>query len=121
MVTSNFSNQYDVFNPFKKCYDAGPLDFLTLIRDAKLVVVSSFHGTVFSSLLNIPFFAIDGMTDARICTLLKLCGLENREITTKNVEEKCKEAFNIDFKIVNQRIEEARKFSIEFLKKNLEA
>lgn len=121
VVTSNFSNQYDVFNPFKKCYDAGPLDFLTLIRDAKLVVVSSFHGTVFSSLLNIPFFAIDGMTDARICTLLKLCGLENREITTKNVEEKCKEAFNIDFKIVNQRIEEARKFSIEFLKKNLEA
>ena len=121
VVISNFSNQYDVFNPFKKCYDAGPLDFLTLIRDAKLVVVSSFHGTVFSILLNIPFFAIDGMTDARINTLLKIAGLEHREITISNVEEKCKEAFNIDFNCVNRCIEEARKQSIEFLKKSLEA
>lgn len=121
VVISNFSNQYDVFNLFKKCYDAGPLDFLTLIRDAKLVVVSSFHGTVFSILLNIPFFAIDGMTDARISTLLRIVGLEHREMTICNVEEKCKETFNIDFNSVNQRIEEARKQSIEFLKKSLEA
>lgn len=61
VVTSNFSNQYDVFNTFIKCYDAGPLDFLALIRDAKLVVVSSFHGAVFSTILNVTFFAIDGM------------------------------------------------------------
>lgn len=120
VVTSNFSNQYDVFNPFKKCYDAGPLDFLALIRDAKLVVVSSFHGTVFSVLLNVPFFAIDGMTDARISTLLKITGLEHREITTRNVEEKCKEAFNLEFNNVNLRIEEVRTSSIEFLKKSLE-
>lgn len=121
VVTSNFSNQYDVFNSFKKCYDAGPLDFLTLIRDAKLVIVSSFHGTVFSTLLNIPFFSIDGMTDARISSLLRLTGLECREITTNNVEDKCKEAFNIDFNNVNQLIEEARKPSVEFLKKSLES
>lgn len=120
VVTSNFSNQYDVFNPFIKCYDAGPLEFLTLIRDAKLVVVSSFHGTVFSTLLNVPFFAIDGMTDARISTLLKTVGLEHREITIDNVEEKCKEAFNVDFNCVNQCIENARRPSLEFLKKNLE-
>lgn len=120
VVTSNFSNQYDVFNSFIKRYDAGPLDFLTLIRDAKLVVVSSFHGTVFSTLLNVPFFAIDGMSDARICTLLKTAGLENREITTVNVEEKCKEAYNVDFESVNKRIEAARKPSIEFLQKSLE-
>ena len=120
VVTSNFSNQYDVFNPFKKCYEAGPLEFLTLIRDAKLVVVSSFHGTVFSALLNVPFFAIDGMTDARISTLLTTVGLETREITADNVEEKCKCAYDIDFESVNKCIEAARKPSIEFLKRNLE-
>lgn len=120
VVTSNFSNQYDVFNSFKKCYDAGPLEFLTLVRDAKLVVVSSFHGTVFSILLNVPFFAIDGMTDARISTLLKIAGLEGREITSDNVEEQCKNAYRIDFTEVNRNIDKARKPSIDFLKKSLE-
>ena len=121
VVVSYFSNQYDVFNPFIKCYDAGPLDFLTLIRDAKLVVSSSFHCTVFSILLNVPFFAIDGMTDARIRTLLTTTGLENREITLANVEKKSMETFDIDFDRVNQCIEKARKPSFEFLKKSLEA
>ncbi len=120
IVTSNFSNQYDVFNPFIKKYDAGPLDFLTLVRDAKLVVASSFHGTVFSTLLNVPFFAIDGMSDARIRTLLETTGLEHREIKTTNIEEKCSNAFDIDFQSVNERIEAARISSIEFLKKSLE-
>lgn len=119
VVTSNFSNQYDVFNPFIKCYDAGPLDFLTLIRDAKLVVVSSYHGTVFSILLNVPFFAIDGMSDARISTLLKIVGLEDREINSANVEEKCRDPFKIDFKMVNERLNEARSPSINFLKQSL--
>ena len=120
VVTSNFSNQYDIFNPFIKRYDAGPLDFLTLIRDAKLVIVSSFHGTVFSILLNVPFFAIDGMSDARISTLLKTVGLEHREISVNNIEERCLEAYTLEFENVNQRIEEVRKPSIEFLKSNLE-
>lgn len=119
VVTSNFSNQYDVFNPFIKCYDAGPLDFLTLIRDAKLVVVSSYHGTVFSTLLNVPFFAIDGMSDARISTLLKIVDLEDREINTNNVEQKCRDPFNIDFEMVNERLDEARISSINFLKHSL--
>ncbi len=47
VITSNFSNQYDIITPFKKKYDAGPLDFLNLVRHAKLSVCSSFHGTVF--------------------------------------------------------------------------
>ncbi len=119
VVTSNFSNQHDVFNPFIKRYDSGPLEFLTLIRDAKLVVVSSFHGTVFSILLNVPFFAVDGMTDARISTLLRTAGIEDREIKLEDVEAKCKNAFDIDFENVNRRIEEARKPSIEFLKNSL--
>lgn len=119
VVTSNFSNQYDVFNPFIKRYDSGPLDFLTLIRDAKLVVVSSFHGTVFSTLLNVPFFAIDGMRDARISTLLKIVGLEDREITINNVEDKCALAYDIDFDEVNNRIEKARKPSLDYLRESL--
>lgn len=119
VVTSNFSNQYDIFNPFIKCYDAGPLDFLTLIRDAKLVVISSFHGTVFSTLFNVPFFAIDGMSDARISTLLTTVGLEDREITIDNVEEKCKCISDIDFNRVNEILEKQRIPSLNYLKDSL--
>ena len=117
IVTSNFSNQYDVFNPFIKCYDAGPLEFLTLIRDAKLVVVSSFHGTVFSILLNTPFFAIKGMQDARIRTLLETVGLEDRNISSvEDVSVKCKNAFDIDFEGVNNTISVVKEDSIDYLK-----
>lgn len=119
VVMSKFSNQYDVINPFIKRYDSGPLDFLALIRDAKLVVASSFHGTVFSTLLNVPFFAIDGMKDARISTLLEIAGLEDREITTNNVEGKCALAYDIDFNEANKRIEKARKPSLDYLRESL--
>ena len=119
VVTSNFSNQYDVFNPFIKCYEAGPMEFLTLIRDAKLVVASSFHGTVFSILLNVPFFAINGLKDARIKTLLESLNLEDREITIENLNDKCTFAEKIDFDETNIKVEQLKQGSIEFLKQSL--
>lgn len=119
IVTSNFSNQYDVINPFIKCYDAGPLEFLTLIRDAKLVVSSSFHGTVFSILLNTPFFAINGMQDARISTLLKTVGLENRSISLEDVSEKCKSVYSVNYDIVNETINKVKTTSIDYLKNSI--
>lgn len=67
-----------------------------------------------------PFFAIDGMSDARISTLLKITGLEEREITYTTVDKKCKQACSVDFESVNKRINIARKSSMEFLKRSLE-
>ena len=119
IVVCNFSNQYDVFNPFIKCYDAGPIEFLTLIRDAKLVVASSYHGTALSILLNIPFFAINGLEDARIKTLLKMMDLESREISLDTVSEKCDFAYDINFSAVNEAIDKERLQSIEFLKSSI--
>ena len=120
IVISNFSNQYDVINSFKKCYDAGPLEFLTLIRDAKLVVASSFHGTVFSVLLNTPFYAINGMKDARIRTLLETLQLENREITMNGIQAKCRSSYDIDFGKVDEILEREREASIGYLKESLD-
>lgn len=119
IVTSNFSNQYDVINPFIKCYDAGPLEFLTLIRDAKLVVASSFHGTVFSILLNTPFFAINGMQDARIRTLLETVGLEDRSLSLEEVSEKCKSAYAVEYNAVNETINKVKATSIDYLKNSI--
>lgn len=119
VVTSNFSNQYDVFTPFNKAYDAGPLEFLSLVKNAKLVLASSFHGTVFSILFHMPFYSIRGGTDARISNLLSVTGLDDRTITIDNVSEKVKNAFSVNFEKADENLAQLRKESIEFLKNAL--
>ena len=39
-------------------YDAGPFDFLNLIHNATLVLTDSFHGTVFSVIIEKEFYYI---------------------------------------------------------------
>ena len=50
VVVSNITNQHDVLAGFKKYADSGPCDFLTLIKNAKCVLTTSYHATIFSNL-----------------------------------------------------------------------
>lgn len=120
VVISNISNQYEIFSGFKKIRDAGPMEFLSLLKNAKFVCVTSFHGTVFSILLHKPFFAINGLKDNRIDTLLKNTGLVDRAITKNDLVDKLKNPFNIDFVKSDEKIFNFRKKGEEFLKKALE-
>ncbi len=115
VITSYFSNQHDFINPFIKRYDTGPIEFLQLVRNAKLVVTSSFHGTVFSVLFNTPFYAINGDSDARISTLLNQIGLSARTVSDNTVEDKLKNGFDVDFACANAKIEEERQKSLNWL------
>ncbi len=45
-----------------KYFEGGPLEFLTLIRDAEYVFSNSFHGTAFSIIFNKKVFAFVGAT-----------------------------------------------------------
>lgn len=94
VVISNISNQYEIFSGFKKVTTAGPLEFLSLIKYAKIVCATSFHGTVFSILLEKPFFSIDGMADNRISTLLENLELIDQSISKNDFEEKIMQADN---------------------------
>ena len=119
IVTTNFSNQYDVFTHYKKRFDVGPLEFLNLLYHAKFVLATSFHGTVFSVLFNKPFFAINGEQDARIAHLLKKCALQNCAISLSDCDEKILNSFNISFETANKILLQERKQSISFLKNAL--
>lgn len=110
----------EIFYGFEKRFDAGPLEFLNLILNAKLVLSSSFHGTVFSILFNKPFYAINGAKDFRISTLLEKMNLRNRTIEIDNVEEKCKKIYDIEFKEANVLLDTEREKSKIYLKKALE-
>lgn len=105
---------------FKKKYDVGPIEFLNLLKNAKLVLSSSFHGTVFSIIFNKPFFAINGAKDFRIHTLLEKMNLKDRTIEIDNIEEKCKKAYNISFDESLKLLEAERLRSEKYLKKALD-
>ena len=76
IVVLRYNNKNDMINSFVKKYDAGPKDFLSYIDHARLVLTSSFHGTLFSIIYRKPFYVFNGMEDNRISSILlktKLC------------------------------------------------
>ncbi|MDM8271582.1 polysaccharide pyruvyl transferase family protein [Thermophilibacter provencensis] len=67
---------------FTNRYEAGPAEFINLIEHASLVVTSSYHGCIFSFLLERPFVAVFNKTgrEPRKDTLLNLIGEGNRKV-----------------------------------------
>lgn len=120
IVVSKEGKLEEIFYGFKRKFDVGPLEFLLLIKNAKLVLSSSFHGTIFSIIFHKPFFALKGNNDFRIKTLLEKMNLGKRSIDFDDYKEKCKEAYSLDFKESDKLLEEERKKSKEYLERALE-
>lgn len=98
-------------------YEAGVEEFLSLVKNAEFVVTNSFHGAIFSVQFSRPFYVFSReQCDNKIEELLELFGLSDR---IKGVPNE-KEALPIDYKKVHERIAEARKESLDFLKRELE-
>lgn len=68
-----------------KYYTINPIEFVELIQKAELVFTDSFHGSVFSILMNTPFIVTERKTSnsisSRIDTLLSVFSLEERRIS----------------------------------------
>lgn len=84
VVVLRYNNRNDWFNPFVKRYGSGPLDFLSYIDNAALVLSSSFHGTAFSIIYHKPFYVFNGMEDNRISSILTKTGLTDRSISSSS-------------------------------------
>lgn len=115
-----YSDKFADYTP----YDIGPREFIYLIRHAKYVLTDSFHGTVFSLLMNTPFFSFRRFkankvsTNSRLDTLLEIVGLQDRILSG---EEAVNEVIikTIDFDNVNLILKNYRKSSHNFLLKAL--
>ena len=100
-------------------------EFLYLIEHAKLVCTDSFHGTVFSILMNTPFLVVSrqekGMPDmtSRINTLLELFGYQDRYIINGECNLSNEEILQMDFSTVKIIQEREIKRSTEYMKKAL--
>lgn len=98
--------------------DAGPKEFVSLFKNAKFVITSSFHGTVFSINFKKPFYSIikEGNPDSRIMSILRITGLESRGICAN---EKEVSSNNFDYAKAEDRLEKFRCYSIKYLEECL--
>ena len=92
--------------------NAGPKEFLSLIKNAEYIVTTSFHGTAFSIIFEKPFYTlIKNYKSQRMTDLLELVGLSNRLYTQQNGIEIGVPDFTYARKVIN--IEKKR--SIDYL------
>ena len=122
-------NNWKIYNLMDKhnfdLYTSRVEEFIYLINHAKLMVTDSFHGTVFSILMNTPFLVVNrqqkGMADmtSRIDTLLELFEYQDRYIVNGKCDLSDEEILDMDFSNVKIIQERERKRSKDFLEKAL--
>lgn len=76
LVVSEWRN---IFRPGKKMYDCSPVEFVSLIKNAKAVCTDSFHGTAFSIIMDTPLYVeMSGeKADARILNIVQMANKAN--------------------------------------------
>lgn len=100
-------------------YASSPDEFLYLIKNASLVYTDSFHGTVFSIIMRVPFVNCPrenvGMNmNSRIDTLLKLFKLESRKGNNYN-NYAIDKPFEIDYNNIDEVLNKEREKSKKYL------
>ncbi|MBR3355499.1 MAG: polysaccharide pyruvyl transferase family protein [Oscillospiraceae bacterium] len=100
--------------------NAGPLEFLLYFNLASYVCTDSFHGTVFSALLNKQFSTFErkeDKRDGRKIDILKKLHLENR---IQYLDEALEIGNIIDYETINPLIDEIRADALENLRAMLD-
>ena len=101
--------------------DAGPLDFLNLIKNAELVFTDSFHGTAFSINMNKPFYSYVGKNtgDNRKLGIMRQFGLAGRALESLEDTGKIEE-YGLNYEKYNELIDGARERSRKWLSDSLQ-
>ena len=97
---------------------ASPEEFLALVRDAEMVLTTSFHGTAFAVNYGKPVFTVVQnriIGDSRQVSLMHNLGLDEQILSIKDAMPE-KSRFTYDVKTEQSRLEELRKFSFEYLR-----
>lgn len=105
----------------EQIYEAGPVEFLNLIKNAEYVCTDSFHGTVFSILFNKQVAIFERFsnnsvesTNSRIYTLLDSLGLSQHIFHDESEVGKFVSQ-RIDYEIVGDKLDQLRKKSYQYL------
>jgi hypothetical protein len=98
--------------------------WLNVIRYSDFIVTDSFHGLSFCLIFRRPFAIIYDLDTRgnRIKSILNLIGLQDRLVTSVEELRKhltCIYNKKIDFDLVNAKLNEKKKFSLEFIRSAL--
>ncbi len=96
----------------------GPSDFVSLIKNSLCVITTSFHGTAFSIITNVPFYtlALNDGADERCASLLGSLNLLERLIDKDSTPD-----FKlIDYSSINYKLNKLRNNSQSYLKNNMQ-
>ena len=96
-----------------------PENFINLIKNAKYIITSSFHVTVFSLIYNKQVWALrtNNGKDIRYINLLEKVGLKSQLIEYQNIDKISIQG--IDYRNVHQILAKEQEISIQYLKNNL--
>lgn len=98
--------------------EAGPVEFLNLVKNASLVIGKSFHLVVFSLIFHKEFIAVDGDTDARMKNILtKLQIPERGQVNEANY--KTVNLPSIDFDKIDALLRAERESSEHYIERSL--
>lgn len=92
---------------------ADPLEFLDLIYNAEFVFTTSYHGLIFSLLLEKQFYASFRKNSARAESILSELGISNRLLPP--MEHIPYDNENIDYVSVSKHMETLRSYSFNYL------
>lgn len=130
VVTFNHMDHYEPadegFGDIKN-YTCDCLDFVKLISNAEYVVTDSFHCTVFAILFHKKFLTFYRLnpsdkksTHSRIDSILGLMGLQDHIVKNTNASYISLLTNDVDWLLVDEKLDELRHESMVFLKKALE-
>ena len=116
IIVSNSIMKYP-FRKVKYMTDDSPEDFLYLIKNAAVVITSSYHGTIFSANFNVPFlsFPASNVTTNRSSELLDLIGLQKQFIFYDTPFSES--MLDINWNMANDKIGELRNESYKYIEK----
>lgn len=99
-----------------KCVYPSPVKWVRAFMDAKIAVVDSFHGMVFSIIFNKPFWVIGNVERglSRFSSLLGLFGLSDRLVSESELND-IDFSKPIDWGKVNEIMDKKRTESINYL------
>ena len=97
-------------------YSVTPQEFLGYFKYADAIVTISFHGTVFSTIFKRDFYSLKNPKQDRALNLLRPLGLEDRLVgATEAIVFK-----PVNYDGVDEKLEQLRKSSLDYLKKAIE-
>lgn len=103
----------------------GPREFVSLISYARYICTDSFHGTVFSIINEKQMFTFARFDDnkmsanSRLATLFNKLGISHRYVSPSLSIEEIALIPEVDYEMVNKKLNLYREFSQNFLKKSL--